>query len=434
MGVFRIEISKGVKSLVTALQRWVTYKAKEDGFIISPEQFNTTLENVCFGEWTEDDLNLLFEPIKDLFELDPEADRRYRYYVIEGEEKRPITQKEMHYVMQPKGNLLGKAGNSIGLANFRLKSIISKEGGWVEIDNIPSHDGKGKVTTHYIPKKSLLNIWRERIIFTYFNKGSPKKAKGSFECALCKSVHRLESLRFIPPINIFVEDYANFTPYLSGKPAHSICPYCVALMLRACVSENAPQMVPFYGARRLQLLVLPYDPESDYPYEIFSSKRAEEKLKEELERTQFDALHLLLSFPLLISDLLPYSQKGLVKPSVYVALVSRGRAEEIINQFVITRFGTLAKVGRSLTLKDIRFFGERLYNYVSQHGSDQRIHAYKDVFNFIEQMLVNGIIDFNFLKKVLRREIRIKKRNNKQIFLYGFGYIQTFLEGVKEVG
>lgn len=425
--------------MITALQRWVTYKAKQDGISFSPNEFNKALERVCFGEWREYDLELLFEPIKNLFEFDPEADKRYEFYIVkENGAQRPFIPREMRYVMQPKRGLQGKASNSIGLANFRLEPIVSRAGGSVRTGEIELDNGQRKrrikVTKHYIPEGELANLWRKRLLFTYFNKGTLEKAGARLGCALCGTQHTFENLRFIPPVNIFVEDFTNFTPYLSGKPAHSFCPYCVALMLRACAQENAPQMVPFYGARRLQLLVLPYDTESDYSYEVFSSKRAEQKLKEELGKTQFDALHFLLSFPLLISDLLPYSPKGLVKPLVYVALVSRGRAEEIINQFVVTRFDILARVGRNLTGKDIRFFGERLYNYVLQHRPDQRIHAYKDIFNFIEQMLMDGIIDFNFLKRVLRREISRKKQKNQQIFLYGSSYIQAFLKEVKEVG
>ncbi|MEA1965451.1 MAG: hypothetical protein U9O41_10090, partial [Candidatus Aerophobetes bacterium] len=274
--------------MITALYKWAKYKARKDGIDIKPKKFNSIMEKICFEKEDEENLQILYEPVKELFEVDPEADPKYELHIIEGDMERGCTPKEMKYIMLPRKDLLGKATKSIGVSQFGkyLKNETSKINGKFHDYEVKVQTKSGKIKSQnikkcYIPIQTLAELWRYRLLDTYFLDRQPRRSLTSLSCPLCGATHNFENLRVELPINLHVANITNYTSYMSGKSSYLLCPYCAMLFMRTLVEENAPQKIYFMGTRRAYLYILPFDPESGIPYDKFSRKRAEELIKRE---------------------------------------------------------------------------------------------------------------------------------------------------------
>lgn len=437
--------------MITALYGWAKYKATKDGITISPEHFNAVMEKVCYGKWTEDDLTHLYNPIKDLFEIDPLENPAYSFMIIDGKHIIPITQRDMKYIMQPRRNLTGKAKQAIGgsqfTANF-LRNTVKKVGGKFKKSETISTTKQGKKKTAkiynaQIPKNKLLDFWRLRLLDTFF-RGKTKllqRATKPSICCFCGSQHYLGTIRFIPPVNLFVENIDNYTPYLSGEYSHSLCPYCSMLFMRTAVEENAPEKVRFFGAPKAYLYILPYDPESAVPYDRFNKRMAERLIRSEFDKLKWNftdvyALDYLLMLPILVFAGLPKSIMGKIKPSLYIIFAEQsGQAEAVVDQAIVTRFDFLARVGQRLKsnnrIRSIFAFKQRLQSFINEFSTDQKVNGYKIIFKFLAKLLANGEVNFSLLHRILRKEVTRSKRKNRPVYLLGFAYLDAFLKEVK---
>jgi hypothetical protein len=403
-------------------------------------ELNSAMEKVCFGKWNEKDLQILYDPIKDLFELNPEADSKYEFYVKEG--KRGCTPEEMKYIMLPRKDLLGKATKSIGVSQFGkyLKDETKKINGEfneveVEVQTKSEKVKSQNLKKYYIPKQARAKLWRYRLLDTYFLDRQPQLSPMKLSCPLCGFAHKFKNLRVELPVNLYVVNITNYTSYMSGKSSYSICPYCTALLMRTLVEEHAPEKIYFWERqRRAYLYILPFDPESEIPYERFSRKRAEELIKKEFDSKGWEfkeiyALDYVLTLPILVCTYLPH-WKGKTKPAIYMAFADiSGGTETITDQVIITRLDFLATVGKELKnrdwLKAIQDFKQRLLSFIKEFKDVQKINGYKLIFRFLSRMLAEGKIDFTFLHRVLRKEIG-KEENPR---LWGYSYINAFLKG-----
>lgn len=432
--------------MITALYGWAKFKAREEGLLsnITPQQFNDSLKNILRNNYTTIDLETVYLPIKDLFEIDPEQNKKYRIYIVSNKGETPISQQEMKYIMVPKKNLTGKAQQSIGVSIF-ARTTLKEACKETKSTYTKTQEHKTKTYCCKIPKDKLQEFWRVRLINTYFL-SEEKQTYISLEkqiCAFCGCEHHFKNLRFNPPVNIFVENITNYNSYLSNEPSHSICPYCNMLFLRTVNPEKGPQTIYFPRSRRAFIYVLPYSPDNDIIYEIFSKEKVEEMLKAEFNKlgwkvTQLDALNYILSLPLLIYRCLPTSLGGHLKPYVYLIFGNRSKqAEEINNYFVVRRFDYLFCVGEKLyqlnSLREIHNFQQRLLRFVDKFNPDQKVSAYRLIFRFLDKMITEGEIDFSFLHHLLRQEIMNMKREERKYRLYGYRYLEAFLKAKKEV-
>ncbi|OQX52911.1 MAG: hypothetical protein B5M53_07615 [Candidatus Cloacimonas sp. 4484_209] len=433
--------------MITALYEWAKYNIKKDGIDVEPQKFNLVMENICFGKWSEKDLQILYEPIQDLFEIDPEADPAYRFSIIEDNRERQCTQKEMKYIMLRKMDLSGKAQRSIGGTQLPkyLNSGVNAIKGKSEMQTIQIQTKSGKkrfqkVRKYLIPKSGFKDLWRYRLLDTYLvgnqqERRSPRKSATKLFCPLCGFIHNLENLRVELPINLYVVNITNYTSYMTGKPSHSLCPYCAMLFMRTLAKENAPQKIYFRETRKAYLYILPFDPESEVPYKIFSRRTAEDLMKKEFDKKNWEfkeiyALDYVLMLPILVCAYLPRSTEGKIKPTIYMAFAdASGGTETITDQIVVTRLDFLAKVGEELKsgdwLRTIRNFKQRLDFFVKEFKDLQKINGYKLIFRFLSRILTEGKTDFTFLHRILRKEIS-KKEGPK---LQGYFYINAFLKG-----
>ena len=419
--------------MITALYEWAKYVAKKDKIGITSQEFNGAIEKLLDNTYEEKDLELIYIPVRHLFESDPQSRKDYIFKIEENGTEREIISKEMKYVMVPKSGLSGKAKQSIGgsiFARNTLKNAVKESGG--------KKDNK-KVL---IPKDSLSKFWRQRLLDTYFRSTEELMGEESI-CPFCGVRHKFRNLRFNPPVNIFVENVTNFNSYLSNEPSHSICPYCNMLFLRTVVEEKGPQKIPFPVVESAFIYILPYDPEHEGIYEMMDKNKYEEFLKRELESEgwkfkKLNALNYLLSLPYSIYKNLPYSLTGKIKPSIYVIFADKKQAEEVHDYFVVTRFDYLSVVGKYIKeyggIKEIYKFQERLEAFVNKFkAKQQKINGYKLIFRFIGKMLTDGEINFTFLRSILRKEIMDRKRERKNIYIGGYKYLRAFLEAKKEV-
>jgi hypothetical protein len=422
--------------MITSLYEWAKYIAKKDGIGIISREFNETIKKLIDGTYEEKDLNSLYFPIQHLFETDPLSREDYVFKIMDKDGKeREIIPEEMKYIMLPKRGLTGKAKQSIGgsiFARNTLRKAVTEAGGKFDKDK----------KTILIPRDSLLNFWRQRLLDTYFQSVEKEKLISEESiCPFCGVKHKFKNLRFNPPVNVFVENVTNFNSYLFNEPSHLICPYCNMLFLRTVIEEKGPQKIPFPAVKNAFIYILPYDPENEKIYEMMDKNKAEEFLRKELEtekwkfKEELNALNYLLSLPYFIYKNLPYSLTGKIKPSIYIifADIYNKQAEEIHDYFVVTRFDYLSIVGECVNkyggIKEIYKFQERLTAFVNKFKQDQKINGYKLIFRFIGKMLTDGEIDFTFLRSILRKEI-IQEKN---VYIGGYKYLKAFLEAKKEV-
>lgn len=428
--------------MITAIYAWAKYIAEKDGINIDSGTFNKAVERVINNSYSKDDLKLIFQPISHLYEdsMDKIDVEKYKFKIIDQNGERELTKEELQKIMFPKKGLTGKAQQSIGgsiFARDALKSATIEAGG-----TYSKSDNTYQVT---IPQSKLNNFWRRRLLDTYFRSGSSLLRHTPIICPFCGNYHNFKNARFNPPINIFIENVVNYNSYLFNEPSHSVCPYCNMLFMRTLLEEKGPEKITFSKNKNAFIYILPFDPENQIVYEDFSRKKAEKILEQQLRVIQpnkakedFDALKYLLMFPLIIYDMLPYSFSGKIKPFVYVVFAVRSKqAEEILNQFVITRFDYLGIVGRLIKEKggitEVYNFRERLLSFADRFETKQRINGYKLIFNFVGKMLSIGEVDFTFLHRILRNEIALGKRKGKTLNLGGYNYLQAFLKSKKEV-
>jgi len=439
--------------MITALYRWAKFKAEADGITISPANFNSVMEQVYFGKPTPLDIDIVYNPIMHLFDLEPREDSDYSIILFDpnGSERNP-TQNDMKFIMQPRRDLTGKAKQAIGGSLFWRNSLPKRTkqvGGTYKKDHKIEKTRRGKVKRSVIhvakiPAKKLIDFQRYRLIDTYFSviKGGEIRLRtGNKLCCFCGIEHRFDSIRFVPPINLFVENVSNFTPVLSGMTSHSLCPYCAMLFMRTAVEGMVPPQVRFFGAGRAYIYLLPYDSKSNLPYTRINIQIAEEILRSEFEKlkwkfSQMYALEYMLMLPILIFDALPFWSRGKVNPYLYIVFADhKGQAETIVDHALVTRLDLLARVGKQLKagnwFQSIFDFRERLLSFVDKFRSDQRVNGYKILFRFLARVLSDGDIDFAFLHNILRDEISIKKRQGKYPHLTGFSYLNAFLKEVK---
>ncbi len=423
--------------MITALYRWATYIAKKDRININNTIFNDAVERLVNNSASQADLQLIYEPIAHLFENDiNNIDlQKYQISIITTTgTKRSLISNDLKYIMFPKKGLTGKAQQSIGGSIFARNALK-----WATEEAGGSFEKKEKIYNVTLPENNLLNFWRRRLLDTYFQSSSDFLNCIQIICSFCGISHRFTNTRFNPPINIFVENVTNYNSYLNNEPSHSICPYCNMLFMRTLVEEKGPEKIPFPKNKKAFIYVLPFDPENERVYEEFSRKKAEDFLKSELIKQQeLNALYYLLFLPILIYKMLPVSLSGTFKPFVYIAFADKSKqAEEVSNQFVITRLDYLARVGaliyKNNGLNEIYKFQQRLLSFVSTFGRDQIINGYKLIFKFLAKLLSEGEVDFTFLRRILRNEISQQKRKSETIYLGGYNYLKAFLEAKKEV-
>jgi len=408
--------------MITALYSWAKYKAEEENLSIRPDEFNSAMENLITAKIKDEELYILYDPIKHLYEVDPSANPNYKFKIKDkySEERDPCV-TDMKYLMVPKRDLSSKAKQSIGGSIF---------GRWMK----KYKDEKGQI----VIKEDLKKFWRKRLLNTYFQSGEKYITEEENICSFCGIFHRFKSLRFNPPVNIFVEDVTNYNSYLSNEPSHSICPYCAMLFLRTVIAGKGPEKIPFPQAKNAFIYTLPYDPENKIIYEVFEKKKAEKFLEKEFELMgrksleKVDALNYLLCLPLIVFESRAISLSGKLKPSLYIIFASKGgQVEEVSNHFVVTRFDYLAKVGEILhregRIKPVLDFKERLSCFVEKFKGEQKTTGFKIIFRFFGKMLSNGEIDFTFLHSLLRKEITQKK----EVRLSGYKYINAFLKAKK---
>ena len=423
--------------MITALYKWANFIANKDNIEINSTKFNETIEKLIKDTCREDDLNFLYLNIKHLFEVEPLSNENYVFKIKdESNAERNISPDEMKYIMLPKRGLSGKAKQSIGgsiFARDTLRKAINEAGGKFYKD-------KDKKIVSIIPENSLLIFWRRRLLDTYFQSLEKEKLLGEESiCPFCGVKHKFKNLRFNPPVNVFVENIANFNSYLFNEPSHAICPYCNMFFLRTVIEEKGPQKIPFPAVKNAFIYILPYDPENERIYEMMDKNKAEEFLRKELENIRWkfkelNALNYLLSLPYFIYKNLPYSLTGKFKPSIYIVFadIYKKQAEEIHDYFVVTRFDYLSIVGELVNeyggVKEIHKFQERLVAFVNKFKADQKINGYKLIFRFIGRILTNGEIDFTFLHSILRKEIIKEKREGKNVYIDGYKYLRAFLE------
>jgi len=446
--------------MITALYRWAKFKAEADGITVSPSGFNSAMEGVCFGKRLPRDIDTIYDPIAHLFEIAPREDPDYTIIIIDSNEaERPPNQKEMKFIMLPRRGLTGKAMQSFGGKLFwkdslpKIAKLLNNCSYTKDHKIVKDKRGREKskpIHVAKIPKDVLDNFQHHRLIDTYFaipKKGQHlKKASEKNICSFCGTQHQFDSVRFVPPINLFVENVSNFTPFLSGVPSHSLCPYCAMLFMRTAVEGIAPPKVEFPGARQSYIYLLLYDSESDLPYKKINRQIAEEMLRTEFEKSErlkkftgIYAIEYMLMLPIIILRFLPYSQKEKVNPYLYVVFADhRGKVETIVDHTLITRLDFLARVGKQLEenwFKKIFDFRERLQAFVKEFHPGQKVNGYKIVFRFLAKLLSDGEVDFAFLHNILRKEVndvkRDPKRKDKDLYLGGFSYIDAFLKEAK---
>jgi len=435
--------------MITALYKWAEYKAIKDGISTDPNDFNSIMKKVCFSDWKEEDLEKIYKPIEDLFE--DEIYPNYPFFIIENGEKRKCIATEMKHIMSPRKDLLGKAMQSIGGSQFRdkryLNKILRKVDGKIKVEEIKIQTRSGKekiqkIIKSYIPKEKLVEFWRNRLLETYFLKGSPSESPIDIICPMCGCSHKFNNLRIEIPINLYVVNITNYTSYMSGKSSFSLCPFCSALLMRTVVEENAPERIYFGGTERAYIYVLPFDPESYKPYEIFQCEKVEKLLKDVTStrnrKKKFDAIDYILELPIIIHNYLPQSKQGKIKPMLYIAFAEKaGKGETIVSQAIITNLDFLARVGEELKKcnwnKAIWHFKKRLFSFIKEFDRNQKINGYKLIFNFLMRLMKNGEVDFSFLHRVLRKEISMHKNKENMPKLYGYSYLRSFLKAKSEV-
>lgn len=425
--------------MITELYAWAKYEAKRSNVNIKQDEFNTCIRKLVQNQVNDDDLNLLYEPIKHIFEGSLKGRNDYKFEIKTSKGiKREINPDEMKYLMLPKQNLIGKAKQSIGGSIFSRN--INK---WIrELKGEYNEKKAERQTIRYcsIPEGNLKRIWQRRLLYTYFQ--STEKFIGEEAiCSFCGVKHEFKNLRFNPPVNIYVENITNYNSYLSNEPSYSICPYCSMLFLRIVVEEKGPMKIPFPKARQAYIYLLPYDPENEEIYKNIEIRRVEEFLKDEIRTEglkfgELDALNTLLSLPVFIyKEVLPSSPTGILKPYVYIIFAQRtGQTEEISDYFVITRIDYLGKVGEKLYKGgrwnlDCLNFQRRLLSFIERFKGKQKINGFRLIFRFLGKMFSEGEVNFTFLRSILRREITQKK---EKTILGGYGYLKAFLEVRKE--
>lgn len=424
--------------MIEAFYKWAFYIYKKDGYPLNSDQFNSALENIITSSNVkEKDLEEVYNPISHIFESEiDKIDKEYDFRIITSDgNSRPIRPSELKYIMFPKKGLTGKAQQSIGRSIFAR--ILPKRAR--EESGATFNKEKKKVE---IPENALIKFWRMRILDTYFQSfenTSQLLMNDSSEkvvCPFCRREHRFRNIRFNPPVNIYVENITNYNSYLTNEPSHSICAFCSMLFMRTVVPEKGPEKIPFPHSKNAFIYILPFDPENETVYELFSKEKAESFLKEELEKTTLTGLNYLLSLPVTVYKLLPRSYSSRIKPVLYIFFADRSKqAEDVSNYFIVTRFDYLSKVGEKINqyggIRKIFNFEKRLDSFIQSYK--EKTSGYKLVFRFLGKMLADGEINFNFLHRILRNEISLNKRKNKSIHLYGYEYLKAFLKAKMEV-
>jgi len=445
--------------MISAIYRWAKFRAKTDGIAISSVGFNAAMERVCFGNPSSIDINTIYNPIAHLFEIDPRQDPDYSIIIIDSNgSERPPNQKEMKFIMLPRRGLTGKAMQSFGGKLFwkdslpkiaKLLDSCSYAKDHKIVKDKRGRDKRKPIHVAKILKGALDKFQHHRLIDTYFvivKKGKHlKKEPEENICSFCGTQHQFDSVRFVPSINLFVENVSNFTPFLSNIASHSLCPYCAMLFMRTTAEEVSPPKIEFFGAGKSYIYLLPYDSESDIPYNKVNRQIAEAMLRTEFEKLRWKfskiyALEYILMLPIVIFDTLPVSLREKVKPLLYIIFAEhKGQAETIVDHALVTRLDYLARVGDQLRkgdwFKSVFDFSKRLQSFVNKFRTDQRVNGYKIVFRFLTKLLSDGEVDFAFLHNILRKEVndakRDPKRKDKDLYLGGFSYIDAFLKEAK---